>query len=437
MEKEQILHRWEEYIGELYDDQRPEIASKEQAEGPSILEQEVIKALKHMKAGKAPGADGVTTEMFEALGSFGTLRLTNLLNKIYDTGNIPEDMSKSIFIALPKKTRATECEDHRTISLMSHTTKILLRIIMNRIRPKIRPEIAEEQFGFMEGKGTINAIFALRMIIERALEVNKDIYLCFIDYTKAFDRVKHAEIIEILQNLNIDSKDLRIIENIYWEQTAALRLNNNLTKFQKIKRGVRQGCVLSPDLFSLYSEIIIRAIKEMPGIKIGGCIINNLRYADDTVLVAEKEEDLQKLLDVVVKESEKKGLDLNIKKNPVTMVITKKATIPGCNIQINDRALKQVEQFKYLGTLITQDGRCETEVKARIAQAKSAFVKMKSLLTNKSIGLEIRKKILRCYIEPILLYGCEAWTLTKKIIGYLEGAEMWFFKRMQRVAWSD
>ena len=107
MEKEQILHRWEEYIGELYDDQRPEIASKEQAEGPSILEQEVIKALKHMKAGKAPGPDGVTTEMFEALGSFGTLRLTNLLNKIYDTGNIPEDMSKSIFIALPKKTRAT------------------------------------------------------------------------------------------------------------------------------------------------------------------------------------------------------------------------------------------------------------------------------------------------------------------------------------------
>ena len=119
------------------------------------------------------------------------------------------------------------------------------------------------------------------------------------------------------------------------------------------------------------------------------------------------------------------------------MVITKKATIPGCNIQINGRALKQVEQFKYLGTLITQDGRCETEVKARIAQAKSAFVKMKSLLTNKSIGLEIRKKILRCYIEPILLYGCEAWTLTKKIIGYLEGAEMWFFRRMLRVAWSD
>ena len=90
-------------------------------------------------------------------------------------------------------------------------------------------------------------------------------------------------------------------------------------------------------------------------------------------------------MDVVVKESEEKGLDLNIK-NTVTMVITKKATIPGCNIQINGRALKQVEQFKYLGTLITQDGRCETEVKARIAQSKSAFVKIKSILTNKSIA---------------------------------------------------
>ena len=111
-----------------------------------------------------------------------------------------------------------------------------------RVRNKINPEIAEEQCGFVEGKGTTNhAIFILRTLIERALEIQKDVYLCFIDYTKAFDRVRHDEIIKELTKLKIDGKDLRIIKNMYWEQTAAMRVEGEISAFQKIKRGVRQG----------------------------------------------------------------------------------------------------------------------------------------------------------------------------------------------------
>ena len=166
---------------------------------------------------------------------------------------------------------------------------------MMRVRNKINPEIAEEQCGFVEGKGTTNAIFILRTLIERALEIQKDVYL---DYTKAFDRVCHNEIIKELTKLKIDGKDLRIIKNMYWEQTAAMRVEGEISAFQKIKRGVRQGCVLSPDLFSLYSEIIMRNIEGQPGIRVGGHNINNLRYADDTVLISENEKDLQ-LLNIV------------------------------------------------------------------------------------------------------------------------------------------
>ncbi|GFN95634.1 endonuclease-reverse transcriptase [Plakobranchus ocellatus] len=243
----------------------------------------------------------------EALEDFGIGKVTHLLNEIYDTGQIPTDLSKSIFIALPKKPGATECELHRTISLMSHITKILLKIIMLRIRNKIKPEIAEEQCGFVEDKGTSNAIYILRTLIERALEVQKGVYLCFIDYTKAFDRVRHDEIITQLKQLNIDGKDLRIIKTMYWEQTAAMRIENKTSTFQDIKRGVRQGCVFYPDLFSLYSQIIMRNLENHPGIKVGGQNINNLRYADDTVLIAENEENLQKLLNIVEEESRKKG----------------------------------------------------------------------------------------------------------------------------------
>jgi len=150
-------------------------------------------------------------------------------------------MLKSVFIALPKKPEAIDCETHRTISLMSHVTKILLRVIMMRARNQIKSEISDLQCGFVEGKGTVNAIYMLRMIIERSIEVHKDLYLCFIDYTKAFDKVQHEKLMQILENLDIDGKDLRIIKNMYREQEASVRVQNEESKYTKIKRGVRQG----------------------------------------------------------------------------------------------------------------------------------------------------------------------------------------------------
>ncbi len=127
------------------------------------------------------------------------------------------------------------------------------------------------------------------MIAERAIEVQQDLYLCFIDYTKAFDTIKHENIIHLLREHMIDGKDLRIIKNMYWEQSANIRIENELGAPVKIKRGVLQGCVLlSPDLFSLYSEYIMRSIEDLPGISVGGRNINSLRYADDIVLIATK-----------------------------------------------------------------------------------------------------------------------------------------------------
>ena len=110
--------------------------------------------------------------------------------------------------------------------------------------------------------------------------------------------------IRLLEDLQIDGKDLRLVKNIYWKQQAAIRVDNEVSQYQPIKRGVRQGCVMSPDLFSLYSENIFRNIENMEGINIGGRCINNIRYADDTVLIADNEQDLQNLVDAVVTHSE-------------------------------------------------------------------------------------------------------------------------------------
>ena len=436
MEKSEILNRWSEYIQELFDDDRlPKPNIRKNIEGPSIMKDEVRQAIKSMKNNKATGPDEIAAEMIQSLDELGIDVITKLINEIYDTGEIPEDLTKSIFIALPKKPGATECELHRTISLMSHVTKILLKILMMRMKNKITPEIAKEQYGFMTDKSTRNAIFILRILIERTIEVKHDIYLCFLDYTKAFDKVKHGNLFQILEKLDIDGKDLRLVRNLYWDQKAAMRINDDTSEYINIKRGVRQGCVLSPDLFNLYSEMILRNLEDLDGVKIGGYNCNNLRYADDTVLIASTEEDLQRMIDVVSKESAKMGLSLNIKKSEC-MSISKNKSSPTCNVSMNGETIKQVTRFNYLGFTITSDGRCDEEIKKRIALSKQAFQKMSPTLRNRTISIQTKIRVLKCYVWSILLYGSECWTISKEMEKRLEATEMWFLRRMLAISWT-
>ena len=437
VEKDSILSRWSEYIGELFHDVREVMPSfPESEEGPKILRSEVRTAIKMMRRNKAPGPDGVVIEMIDALEEYGVEKLTDVINKIYNDGQFPKDLAQSIFIALPKKHGAVDCEQHRTISLMSHVTKIVLRILLLRARSRITPEIGNQQFGFVKDAGTRNGIFVVRSITERAVEMQKDVFVCFIDYTKAFDKVKHKELFEDLSSLDLHGKDLRLMTSLYWNQSACIRVDGECSKYIDIERGVRQGCVLSPDLFNYYSELILRELEKEKGLRVGGQNITNLRYADDTVLIAESQEDLQRLLDVVVAESERKGLSINCKKTE-SMVISKKKEAPTCNLKVKDKTIKQVSAFNYLGSTMTEDSRCASEVKRRIALAKSAFSKLEKILRNRTLGLKTRLRVLHCYIHPVLMYGSEAWTITSDIRKRLESCEMWFLRRMLRIPWAD
>src|SRR5215469_12186722 len=129
--KEEIMDKWVEYISELFRDKRQEnISIQYNGEGPPILNEEVEDAMNKMKFGKAVGNDGIALEMLKALGNFAVEKITTLANKIYESGELTSHMSKSVFIAIPKVQGTLECEKHRTISIMSHVTKILLRVVL-------------------------------------------------------------------------------------------------------------------------------------------------------------------------------------------------------------------------------------------------------------------------------------------------------------------
>ena len=449
-ERDDVMKRWVEYLRELFDDEdRPEEISGDitvdEEEDPPILMCELESAMKEMRKGKAAGPDGVVIEMMQHSGQAGKETLLTLFNRIYRTGHLPEDFVRSVFISLPKKPKASECKDHRTISLMAHAVKLLLKIVERRIRMKLETEIANIQFGYRKGSGTREGIFTLRTICERMIEVQQDVYLCFVDYEKAFDKVQHHKLLDMLKKHHIGKNNLQLITNLYWKQEAAMRVEGELSGWTSIKRGVRQGCILSPRLFNFYSEMIMReAAIENLGITIGGLKISNIRYADDTVLMATSEEELQQILDKVRRSSEEHGLRLNVKKTK-SMVVSKtpKRMLPSgavhykqTQLKINDEVVENVDHFCYLGSEINNDARCDREVRSRIAQAKTQFVKLRRFLSNSKIGVPTRKRMITCYVWSVLLYGVEAWTLNKGLEKRLEAFEMWCWRRMLNISWK-
>ena len=133
--------------------------------------------------------------------------------------------------------------------------------------------------------------------------------------------------------------------------------------------------------------------------------------------------------------SEEKGLKINIEKTEC-MVVTNLSENPDCSIRIEQELVKQVDEFKYLGSTLTTDARCDTEIKRRIGIAKTAFRKMNNLLTNSRISIETRKRAVKTYVWSTLLYGSETWTVSREMERRLDAVEMWCWRRMLRVSWT-
>ena len=206
------------------------------------------------------------------------------------------------------------------ITLISHTSKVMFKILQATFQQYMTSELPDVQAGFRKGRGTRDQIANIRWIIERARKFQKSIYFCFIDYAKVFDCVDHNKLWKILQEMGIPDYLTCLLRNLYAGQEATVRTSHGIADWFQIGKRVRQGCILSPCLFNLHAEYIMRNAwldEAQAGIKIAGRNINNLRYADDTTLMAESEEELKSLLMKVKEESEKVGLKLNIQKTKI------------------------------------------------------------------------------------------------------------------------
>ena len=206
-------------------------------------------------------------------------------------------MKRSVFIPIPKKGNAKEWSNYLAITLILHASKVMLKILEARLQQYMNCELPDVQAGFRKGRGTRDQMANICWIIEKAREFQKSIYF-FIDYTKAFDCVNHNKLWKILQEMGVPDHQTCLLKNLYADQETTVRTGHRTTDWLQIGKRIHQGCRLSPCLFNLYAEYIMRnaGLEEaQAGIKIAGRNINNLRYADDTTLMAENKEELESL----------------------------------------------------------------------------------------------------------------------------------------------
>ena len=280
-----------------------------------ILECEVKWTLESITMNKASGGDGIPLELFQILKDDGEKVLHSIRQQIWKPQQWPQDWNRSVFIPIPKKGNGKECSNYGTILLISHANKEMLKILQARLQQSMNCELPDVQAGFRKGRGTRDQIANICWIIEKAREFQKNMYFCLIDYAKALDCVDHNKLWKILKEMGILDHVTCLLRNVYAGQEATVRIGQGTTDWSQIGKGVCQGCILSPCLFNFYAEYIMRSAgleEAQTGIKIAGRNINNLRYADDTTLTGESEEELKSLLMKVKEESEKVGLNLNI-----------------------------------------------------------------------------------------------------------------------------
>lgn len=375
---------------------------------PEILPEEIEKAILSQKMEKAPGPDKIINELLK-----GTLKellpiLTLVFNEIIETCKIPTQWKTSHIILIYKKGPKEDVGNYRPISLMSNVYKIFSKVILERISKKLDENQPREQAGFRRKFSTIDHIHTVKQIMEKYKEYNKLLYMAFVDYSKAFDSISHRSIWESLEQQGIPPKYIEIIRKIYSDSEARIQLETLGNKF-KIERGVRQGDPLSPKLFSAVLENVFRKLDWSDyGLNIDGAKLNHLRFADDVILFEEDPTYLGEMINTLNRESLKVGLSMNKEK---TKLLTNSEPV---TIKIDNQTLEYVEEYNYLGQIISHKDQTNKEINKRIANGWRKYWMLKEILKSRELGISVKRKVFDTCILPVITYGCETWALSKQ-----------------------
>ena len=352
-----VVGRWKEYFEELMNEEnererRVDEVAVVDGEVAEISQAEVRRALKRMKSGKAVGPDDIPVEAWKCLGEVAVQFLTRTFNKVSESERMPEEWRRSVLVPIYKnKGDMQSCGNYRGIKLMSHTMKLWERVVESRLRAEVNR--CEQQCGFMPKKSTADAVFALRMLMEKYREGQRELHCVFIDLEKAYDRVPREELWHCMRKSGITEKYVRMVQDMYEGCKMVVRCAVDMTDEFKVEVGLHQGSALSPFLFAMVMNRLTDEIRQES--------LWNMMFADDIVICSESKENVEEQLENWRHALERRGMKVS---KTEYMCVNEKD--PSGTVKLQGAEIKKVEDFKYLGSTVQSNGECGKEVKKRV-----------------------------------------------------------------------
>jgi len=404
----------------------------ETEEMPVVLPAEVAAALRTMKRGKAPGEDGVTTDMLRAGSDLLVPIFTSTFNSILDGDQLPAKFADSRTLLLFEKGDPTDIANYRPISLLPTTGKLFTKVLDRRFTRSLDEAQAPEQSGFRPGHSTIDAIHTVNQVIAGCREYRLPLYLVFIDLKKAFDSVEFNAVLNALEQQGIPQPVQTALQKTFEQARSVVTFNNEEIEIN-IQRGVRQGDSLSPKLFNACFEQVFRLLHQSwskKGINIDGRRLSHLRFADDVVLFSHDCRQLQTMLNQLEKKLQAVGLQIHPGK---TEAMTNRQPQ---RLLIGGQRVRFIDSFIYLGQRISMT-KNDADVTRRIQAAWASFNRFKTFFIQKKVDMKHKRRLFNSCILPAFTYAAETWALTKGAFDRLRKAQRKMERRMIGVTMRD
>ncbi|KAI5752917.1 hypothetical protein M8J77_021772 [Diaphorina citri] len=423
MDEKGTMERWAKHFRDLLNKHHPEedIEAEEEQNGVNITEgkeddlptlNEVKEAIQKMKHNRAPGEDGITVELMKYGGTLIETTLMEIIRDIWIQEKMPQCWNTGIICPIHKKGDKSKCENYRGITLLNTSYKVLTSIINNKIKKISNDKIGEYQCGFREARGTTDQLFVFRQILEKCYEYDIDLHISFIDFKQAFDSLRRSKLREAMEELEIPPKLINLAMMSMEKSNAKVKVDSIMSESFEITTGVRQGDSLSTTLFNIALHKVINQIDQR------GTIFNKstqiCAYADDVAIVARTKQRLVEVFKQIEESGKELGLVINESKTVYMKMSASEDRRRIDNLKIGETTFNGVANFKYLGEIVSNDGRTSTAIKERLQSGNRAYFANLRLLKNKLITRKTKLKIYKTLIRPIITYGSESWTLTQE-----------------------
>lgn len=469
-EKPEIVSRWREYFSELLN--RPTTATEEalatieqhptqeDIANPPTLE-EIVAAIKSTKSGKTPGLDGLPAEIYKYGGEALHTQLLKFYRTCWTAKELPQQFKDALIIAIyKKKGDRSDCGNYRGISLLSTAGKILAKILLKRLQTIAELILPESQCGFRTSRSTIDMIFTLRQLQEKAVEQQQSLYMIFIDLSKAFDTVDRSTLWILLRRYGCPETFVKLIQEFHDGMAGSVSVGGTITDPFEISHGLKQGCVLAPTLFTLFLGAVLSAASEhlsmgvfirtrtegqlfnlarlRANTKTRELCIRELLFADDAAIVAHTLEDIKEICKHFEQAATLFGLTISTKKTVTLHQPPPGQTSTSPHIEIYGTPLKSVNNFTYLGSTIASDNTIDMEINNRIRAASGAFGGLwKRVWSQHGIAISTKCKVYKAVVLPTLLYSAETYTLYRRHIRKLSQVHLRHLRQILRISWKD